>query len=381
MKTLTLVLTEDCNCNCVYCFQKILKNKENEGTFFELKKLEKILKDISQIQFFGGEATLKDDIIMKLDSYIKDLIKLNYLSEPIKYIISSNLVEFSDEFKIFLKQNYKNIKFITSVDGPKKIHDYNRKYNNQSSFDQIYLNNNFLMENNIELSLIVGVYNQIHLNNSCTLLETIEDISSNFPNAKFIQLVNEILVPSLKIPFKEFFDMKINTLEIIFNMIKKKDISIKKYAPYLNKILIDLISDNTSKVLNNKMCRSQGNKITIFPNGNIYTCPDEYYLNRLPKNILSISNETNEYFLENNFSNEKKRECSNCKYNLICSVCPIKDRIKSECDFNKIYFNFIFNNLKEIFSKIDLISFLKINCNISAINIKNLYLLIKSIER
>ncbi|SHO47769.1 radical SAM protein [Anaerocolumna xylanovorans] len=133
--SVTLIITERCNLNCIYCYEH---NKSAKSMDFLTAKniLEKELLiedgiDDIFINLFGGEAFLNFDLIRK----IYDFIYGNNWKKNITISISTNGTLVHDDIKQWLYDRKENINCGISLDGTKSMHDYNRC----NSFDDIDL--------------------------------------------------------------------------------------------------------------------------------------------------------------------------------------------------------------------------------------------------
>lgn len=112
-------VTNRCNGNCVYCYEKRKryeeKNLNKEGADKILKTLFENYEDIEEVTFFGGEPVLNYEII----EYMVD--KFEEKSFVKNYKIITNAVNI-DNYKLefFIKNNFK---MVISIDGPAEIHD------------------------------------------------------------------------------------------------------------------------------------------------------------------------------------------------------------------------------------------------------------------
>ncbi|MEI6856345.1 radical SAM protein [Psychrilyobacter sp.] len=382
MESLTIMLTEKCNCNCSYCYQDVFRRKNN----FEKKNdwgnenldyLIEVLKKISILHFFGGEPLLKEDIIFKIDRLLEE----NKIKKPV-YVFSTNLTLLSKKFKIFLKKlkdEGHKFKFITSIDGPKYIHDKNRKLvSNSSSYDLIKHNYNYLISNNYTIDSIVSIYNQEHLKNKISILDTIIYISENFEQTENIQINCEYFVDHLKMDKKEFRKKYLRTLLLIFKQFQEKKIEVEKCSKFIKSILEEIIYSLKMTSNQEYLCVSKLSRKTIFPNGNIYTCPEEYYLKVEPEiNLFEINGDKKISFKQNE-QNSKffygELECTKCKYNTICHFCPLEINTLEECKYKQKYYFLIFSSLKKIFKDEETFLFFKNIIKINAKDLKYLYL-------
>jgi uncharacterized protein len=151
VKDVTFVLTEKCNLNCTYCYEKhktnrrmtkevakagvdFLFNQEKINGYFSPDKMNACI-----LEFIGGEPLLETELM----DYIVEYFKFKAFSEghPWAYnyriSISSNGVLFNDEkVQNFIKKNKNNISMSISVDGNKELHDACRVFpNGTGSYD------------------------------------------------------------------------------------------------------------------------------------------------------------------------------------------------------------------------------------------------------
>ena len=131
MKTIMLTLTERCNLNCTYCYEKN-KSLRTMAKETAIKILEKELQedvDFCEIQFFGGEPFFEYDLM-------KELCEFLWSKEwPVKYhcFVTTNGTLVHGEVQQWLKENREKIICSLSLDGNKNAHDINRC----NSFDLI----------------------------------------------------------------------------------------------------------------------------------------------------------------------------------------------------------------------------------------------------
>ncbi len=135
-----ITVTLRCNHTCVYCHAKS-KPLEAEGYDMSKEDAKKVVeflfespaRDIT-IEFQGGEPLLNFPVIKYIYEYSQELNKR--YNKKLMYIIVTNAVGFTDEIKDYMKKN--NIRFCSSLDGPKKLHDKQRKYfGHKSSYDEV----------------------------------------------------------------------------------------------------------------------------------------------------------------------------------------------------------------------------------------------------
>ncbi len=160
-----VIPTRRCNQGCNYCFatpDKITANKDDcdmdEKT--AIATIEFIMKSKSYpitIEFTGGEALLRFDLVKLMTLYAKKLNKK--YKKDLRITIVTNLTLMNDEIANWLIDN--GVTICTSLDGPKEVHNKNRfilglnKEKNIGSYD-IVVNwitkiNNLYKKKNIKL--------------------------------------------------------------------------------------------------------------------------------------------------------------------------------------------------------------------------------------
>ena len=130
LDALVFNVTESCNLACSYCIYS--GNYENERTetksdmsFETAKKAVNLFmplsKEHSLVSFYGGEPLNNMDLILQTINYIKK----EYPQKQVTFSMTSN---FCDADK-FIKELIENGIYINmSLDGPKQIHNKNRKF-------------------------------------------------------------------------------------------------------------------------------------------------------------------------------------------------------------------------------------------------------------
>jgi len=117
-----------CNLKCKMCYQGQTRalRREELSTADSFKIFEKLKDKVKTIKLIGGEPTVRDDIF-EIISYWDKAGK--------KIILHSNFTLLDDK-KIEILKNFKGVKdALTSIDGPKEIHDAVRGV--QGSFDKM----------------------------------------------------------------------------------------------------------------------------------------------------------------------------------------------------------------------------------------------------
>lgn len=154
-------LTEKCNLNCTYCYEK---KSDKDISFESIKKLVdneiKQKQKYSIIVFYGGEPLLQKNIIKNTIDYIKS----KKSKTKFYFGITTNGTLLDDEFLKYMKENdFINIAY--SIDGMKETHDLNRlTTNGNGTFDIVEKNAKNLLKS-FDSVVAMTVITKNNLNN------------------------------------------------------------------------------------------------------------------------------------------------------------------------------------------------------------------------
>lgn len=132
-KHISLSITERCNLNCIYCFEK---SKKKETMCFDtaIKVLTYELENSPEFDeiscdFMGGEPFLEFDLIKKVCEYF--WVRDN--SKKISFYTTTNGTLVHGQIKEWLQKNFHRFSCMLSLDGCAESHNTNRS----GSFDRI----------------------------------------------------------------------------------------------------------------------------------------------------------------------------------------------------------------------------------------------------
>ena len=133
-----VMLTNACNLNCKYCYEKNKANKSMklktaiETIDFYFDKYNKF-DSISSLRFHGGEPLLQFDILKEMVYYFEK--KSNALNKDSKFELTTNGTLINEEIANFINEH--DFKVTVSLDGNKSEHDKNRVFlNGEGSYDE-----------------------------------------------------------------------------------------------------------------------------------------------------------------------------------------------------------------------------------------------------
>lgn len=136
-----LILTENCNLRCTYCFERNSRNctkyMSKEVAFKTVDTLIKNAVDCNEktidITFFGGEPMLCPDLMIDIMKYTEEKCKEN--NKSAHYSIITNGTLYNDKIEEFLEYWYTVEKYMSiqlSIDGIPEIEDSNRPCANKN---------------------------------------------------------------------------------------------------------------------------------------------------------------------------------------------------------------------------------------------------------
>lgn len=151
VKTITFVVTEDCNLTCKYCYITG-KNSKNKMELSIAKKAIDYILDHPEhfpensiiFDFIGGEPLLEIELIDQISEYIKTELhrrRHKWLSNY-RFSISTNGILYdTPAVQQYILKNYCNLSINISIDGNKTKHDLQRiKPDGSGSYDEIVKN-------------------------------------------------------------------------------------------------------------------------------------------------------------------------------------------------------------------------------------------------
>ena len=305
-------LTEKCNLNCKYCYEKNNKNSKIQDISFDnIKALIDYVTNQKEkyniIYFYGGEPLLRKDIIKETINYINS----KKSKTKFYYSITTNGTLLDDAFINYMKQN-KFIYIAYSIDGLKETQDLNRiTFDNKGSFDIVEKNAKKVLNTfDSVIAMVAVTKNNLHYLSKN--IEYLINLGFNHINLQFNYLDNW-----------QDDDLK----EI------KKQYS-KIASIYADKIMqecdleIPIIDDKIKTYVNDKYncndnCQFGMKTINVGTDGNFYPCMqfvnyDEFIIGNCKDGIDKQAR-------LNLIKNSKKEQN-------ICKKCAIRKRCKHTCE-------------------------------------------------
>jgi uncharacterized protein len=146
-RKITLMLTQDCNLACKYCYGGESGKFNSKGKKMSIETAIKTIEYLCEksspdvksflITFFGGEPLLNFKVLRETVNYCEK--KSSEKNISFGYTLTTNATLLTDEIIDFFKE--KNIPLTLSMDGNKEDHDLYRVFPNQQGSYNIVLNN------------------------------------------------------------------------------------------------------------------------------------------------------------------------------------------------------------------------------------------------
>lgn len=315
---ITLHISNDCNLRCSYCyaFGGSYNQPRNMMSFDVADDFVNFcvtnFDQIGNIVFFGGEPLMNYKII----EYICQKFENLYIQHKIAYIPQWGIITNGTILnKTILEIIKKYIKFITiSIDGPKDINDYNRKFvNNTGSYDKISIFiNTIKKETDISIKY-EATYTLFHIESNVS-----EKALTDFFHQEFA--ITGTIVRDINLPNDE-----IKNPGILSDSYNESQITSMNFPEGFWSILAAIVYK-----IRKEMCPVGNNIVAISTDGYIYPC----HMNNGFKD-LELGNIAG----DNVFNNKKKyicrfpylnsilkndNPCLNCWAQVICGGCSIR---------------------------------------------------------
>ncbi len=314
-------LTEKCNLNCTYCYEK----KRNKDISFEdIKNLidyEISLKQKKSILiFYGGEPLLQKDMIKNTIDYINS----KKSKTEFYYGITTNGTLLDDDFIKYMKEN-KFINIAYSIDGMKETQNLNRKtIDGKETFDIVQKNAKKILKsfNSVVAMSVITKNNLVNLSKNVEYL-----IEMGF---EYINLLFDYS--------QDWQDEDLEEIRKQYNKVAEiyADKILKEYD-----VEIPLIDDKIRTYIKgeydcNEDCKFGKKTINTGTDGNFYPCMQ--FVNNKDFIIGNCKDGMNKKAIINLINNSKKE-------NETCKNCTIRKRCKHLCSCR----NYILtNNINEL---------------------------------
>ena len=367
-----IVITLRCNCLCKYCHASSVdfSSKEYDMSWDIAKKtIDMIFQTPSmdiKIEYQGGEPLLNWEVLKQSVLYAEFLNKI--AKKKLGFVICTNLMKITDNQIDFCKKH--NIEISTSLDGPKDIHDQNRKSRVlNSSYDAFIINSERVKE-------VIGQDGcapllTITKANLYRLREVIDEYIRQGYNTVFLRALNPYgnaikNKAELDYSTEEFVEAYKDALDYIIELNKSGINFVECFtALFLSRILtpfstgfVDLQSPSGAGI----------SGVIYNYNGKIYPADEARMLSRMGDDYFCMGTVYDKYSeifngkiirdIVFNSCVETMPICSECVYQQYCGADPIRNYLETKdlmgyrlnsgfCKKNKMILDYIFSILKK----------------------------------
>lgn len=370
LNMITLQITQNCNLRCSYCvYSGKYQNREHSNKKMSIDVAKKGIdflinhssdSDEIGIGFYGGEPLLEFEMIKECIEYAEKRAEGKNLILSLTVngtLLNGEIAEYFQKHRIYT---------MVSLDGPKEVHDKNRKFSDgRGSFDVIYNNLKMLKDkcpefmNKVGFSVVLdpqidfGCLNEFLLNSD--IFDDAYWINMSYVNQNYIK--NEV---DVQVDYN--YKRKYELFKVYLSKLGKLD---EKYiSRVINKEYFDLkrlMSDERalSKELPEKghhagPCIPGRQRLFLNVNGDFYPC----------ERVSESSEMTKIGNIETGFDIDKVRKllnigclnadnCKNCWAFKYCTLCAThadnltdlsRDKINSWCNISRKYVDDMLKN-------------------------------------
>lgn len=153
-KSITFIVTKDCQLACKYCYLVGKNEKERMSWDIAKRAIDLILSNEAEFpeesviwDFIGGEPFLEIELIDRICDYIKmEMFRLrHHWFDSYRFSFSTNGINY-DSVKVqdFIKKNHNHLSIGITIDGTRQKHDMNRIWkgdgHEKGSYDDVVRN-------------------------------------------------------------------------------------------------------------------------------------------------------------------------------------------------------------------------------------------------
>ncbi len=337
-----IVVTLNCNQACKYC-QVSSINSPQPKYDIQVGDLKKAIDVIFEspspnitIEFQGGEPLLAFDRV-KLAIDYAEKVNLDY-QKNIRFVICSNSVAIDMEILEFMKTH--QILLSTSLDGPESIHNKNRKFKNNESYQAVIrgieLARSILGPDNVSALMTTTIH-------SLPYPESIIDEYRlrEFRNIFFREInpyglaVNSEIANYSTQDFLRFYKQG---FEYILKLNREGEFFAEDYACIiLRKLLtpfntgfVDLQSP--AGIINSVLVYNYDGYVYVSDEARMMAEKNNYYfrIGHVNDGLKKILASPKVAKIIKHWSNESLAGCSDCAYNAFCGADPVRNYLKQE---------------------------------------------------
>lgn len=350
IKMITLQVTQQCNFRCEYCvYSGTYLNRSHSSKRMKFstaaKGIDFLINNSKNnnticISFYGGEPLLEFDLIKQCIEYAEEKAD----GKNLIFSMTTNASLLTTEIAQYLNDH--NVNLTISLDGPKEIHDKNRKLalNNQGSFDKV-IDNVKNIEKNIPEFAKKLLFNAVidAKNDFCC----IDKFFMDYETVKDIGLISSLVTENYKKTSNNFYEdynckTQYELFKIFYSLIKNNNI--KNCSRIVSKEYNEIVKFSesliTQKMIPEKAhpsgpCIPGVNRLFMTVDGSFYPCEKVSEESK----IMNIGHVDTGFNIDKakkilNIGKVNEESCKNCWAIRFCSICAASLDV-AENEFSK----------------------------------------------
>lgn len=145
-KSITFIVTKDCQLACKYCYLVGKNSKERMSWEIAQKAIDYILEHENDFteesviwDFIGGEPFMEIELIDKICDYLKEqmFMRNHHWFDNYRFSFSTNGINYhTEKVQKFIEKNHTHLSIGITIDGTKQKHDLNRIYKPRDEHDK-----------------------------------------------------------------------------------------------------------------------------------------------------------------------------------------------------------------------------------------------------
>lgn len=313
-RTLMLLVSQTCNMRCSYCYADSGTYGQDAPPVMPLEVALRALElahelAITNIQFFGGEPLLAFMLIKQIVAYAEEK------GYSFRFGVITNGTCVNDEVADFFRQHQFSVTI--SIDGPKDINDICRRFpNGDGTFDAIIKGIERLNERRVPLSLET-VYGRRH----AVIAPIGRALAELLPYCKSYIVGAVIPYGAACSEGIDVFDEE-DLAKVLMGIVDFMFDQTANGVPWREVSLVNMIQSlyDEVRVRKHHICGSLATRLTVFSNGDVYSCqmcnqPQNCFGNVMETSLESILSRRNDVlsgFTSDHLNNWYDGLCDTC---------------------------------------------------------------------
>ena len=325
-----------CNMGCSYCFADRGRYGTKGSGAPKLLTVEmasaiitKVLEnceELGHIKFFGGEPLLAADAIAVVCRLTTEAAHQGRLNRVPGFNIITNGTVFSENIAGTLRQY--SVRMTISIDGPKEIHDGQRRFaNGRGTFDRIFENIKRFSDAGCRLGVLEAVFTPRHITSGLSMLSLYKTLVASFSGAFELIVVHPLDQPTINhLPngeAKEQYirEMRNQTRELYRYLLSADAQTSERFR------IRQMLKMLTSTIRDENLCGVGYDVITVKPDASVYSCyvfsedTEFKYGNLLSDDFWKKYSDGSSVAVMNVGSRFKHDACAQCEIQKVCTHC------------------------------------------------------------